>query len=108
MLGIGCILGALFCAKEIIKEKIEPVAPKGTRFDWDAYWKDIENGMPCMEQVRKRERGGYMTTKPLPTPKETIPMVSDIKRYEQDKELYGEETAEFFRKCGFYMHIRKP
>lgn len=51
---------------QIVKEVLEKPAPKGTRFDWDAYWKDIENGIDPMEQVRKCERGDYRTTKPLP------------------------------------------
>lgn len=95
-----------FAAKEIIKEKTEPVAPKGTRFDWDAYWEDVKNGTSCMEQVRKCEHGGYMTTKSLPKPKEIIPKVVDVKRYQHDKQLYGETTAEMWRICGYYMTVR--
>jgi len=101
-------LSALFLGVQIIKEKTEPVVPKGTRFDWDAYWADVEKGMPAMEQVRKRQRGGYMTTKPLPEPKEVIPKVVDMKRYQHDKELYGEAIAEVNRKCGMYMFIKNP
>ena len=101
-------LAAFLSTKEIIKEKTEPVAPKGTRFDWDAYWADVEKGMPAMEQVRKRQRGGYMTTKPLPEPKKVIPKVVDMKRYQHDKELYGEAIAEAWRKNGSYMYIRNP
>lgn len=56
----------ILAVKQIIKEALEKPAPKGTRFDWDAYWKDVENGMSSMDQVRKRQRGGYMTTEPLP------------------------------------------
>lgn len=107
MHGILTALAALFTAKEIIKEKTEPVAPPNTRFDWDAYWADVENGMPAMEQVRKRQRGGYMTTKTLPEPKEVIPKVVDMKRYQHDKALYGEAIAEVNRKNGMYMYIRK-
>ena len=51
---------------QLLKETLEKPAPKGTRFDWDAYWKDIDNGIGAMEQVRKRQRGGYLTTEPLP------------------------------------------
>ena len=51
---------------QIVKEALEKPAPKGTRFDWDAYWKDVENGIGAMEQVRKRQSGGYMTTEPMP------------------------------------------
>lgn len=108
MHGILTALAALFTAKEIIKEKTEPVAPLNTRFDWDAYWADVENGMPAMEQVRKRQRGGYMTTKTLPEPKEVIPKVVDIKRYQHDKKLYGEAFVEFNRKNGMYMFIKNP
>lgn len=108
MHGILAAFAAILSAKEIIKEKTEPVAPKGTRFDWDAYWADVEKGMPAMEQVRKRQCGGYMTTKPLPELKEVIPKVVDMKRYQHDKELYGETIAEAWRKNGSYMYIRNP
>lgn len=102
------IFSTLYLSGQAIKEKTEPVAPKGTRFDWDAYWADVENGMPAMEQVRKRQRGGYMTTKTLPEPKEVIPKVVDMKRYQHDKALYGEAITEVNRKNGMYMYIRNP
>ena len=51
---------------QFIKEAFKKPTPKGTRFDWDAYYKDIDNGIGAMEQVRKRQRGGYNTTKPIP------------------------------------------
>ena len=60
------ILISILSIIQVVKEWREKPAPKGTRFDWDAYWKDVENGMPSIEQVRKRQRGGYMTTEPLP------------------------------------------
>lgn len=106
MLNWFAALATSLAAKEIIKEKTEPVAPKGTRFDWDAYWADVEKGMPAMEQVRKRQRGDYMTTKPIQKPVEVIPQVVDIKRYQNDKALYGEAIAEVNRKCGMYMFIK--
>ena len=62
--------------------------------------------MPAMEQVRKRQRGGYMTAEPLHEPKEVIPKVVDMKRYEHDKKLYGEAIAEVWRKNGSYMYLR--
>ena len=34
-------------------------------FDWDAYWKDIEDGIDIMEQIKKKERGDYWITTPL-------------------------------------------
>ena len=64
MLNLLMIVSIVFTIVELIKEKIEPVAPKGTRFDWDAYWNDVNNGMSTIEQIKKRERGGYLTTKP--------------------------------------------
>lgn len=107
MLNVLTLLSALFAGKEIIKEKTEPVAPRGTRFDWDAYYKDIENGIDPMKQLKKRKAGGYMTTKPKAEPKEVIPGVVDIKRYEYDKKVYGEEFAEAWRKNGSYKYIKK-
>ena len=56
----------------------------------------------------KRQRGGYMTTKPLPEPKEVIPKVVDMKRYQHDKKLYGESITEVNRKNGLYMFIKNP
>lgn len=73
-MNLFAILSMLFTARQIIKEKSEPVAPAGTRFDWDAYWEDVRNGMSSMEQVRKRQRGGYMTTKPVPGQGRELPM----------------------------------
>ena len=58
------LVATLFVGSQIVKEKMEKPAPKGTRFDWDAYYKDIENGMTTVEQIKKRQRGGYNTTKP--------------------------------------------
>lgn len=106
MIDLLAILAACWTIKEVVKEKMEPVAPKGTRFDWDAYQKDIENGIGAMEQVRKCQSGGYMTTAPLPTPA-TINDVVDIKRYQYDKRVYGEAIAEVNRKNGSYKYIIK-
>lgn len=110
MIDLLAILAACLTIKEVVKEKMEPVAPKGTRFDWDAYQKDIENGIGAMEQVRKRQSGGYMTTAPLPTPPASpaaINDVVDIKRYQYDKRVYGEAFAEVNRKNGSYKYIIK-
>ena len=63
------IFGIIAAIVTLVKEALEKPAPKGQRFDWDAYWKDVENGMDSMEQVRKRQRGGYLTTDPLPNTK---------------------------------------
>ena len=61
LFGIGCIL---YCVVQAIKETLEKPAPQGTYFDWDAYWEDVRNGMTSVEQIKKRKRGGYLTTKP--------------------------------------------
>lgn len=106
MLSWFTVFAIIFAVIEVIKEKCEPVAPKGTRFDWDAYWADIDNGMSDMEQVRKRQRGGYMTTEQLPKPVEVIPNVIDMKRYQHDKKVYGELLTEVNRKNGMYMFIK--
>ena len=99
-------IATIFAAREVIKERCEPVAPKGTRFDWEAYWADVDRGMSAMEQVKKRQSGGYTTTKPIQKPTEVIPQVVDIKRYEHDKKLYGEAITEVNRKCGMYMFVK--
>ena len=106
MLDFFTAFAAILAAKEVVKEKVEPVATKGTRFDWDTYWADVKNGMPIVEQVKKRQSGGYMTTKPLPEPKEVIPKVVDMKRYQHDKKLYGEAIVEVNRKLGMYMFVK--
>lgn len=64
MINILFVIAAIFAIKQIIKEAAEKPAPKDTRFDWDAYWKDVENGMPTTEQIKKRQNGGYYTTRP--------------------------------------------
>lgn len=97
LIGLGCTVGGL------IKEAAEPTVPKGIYFDWDAYWKDIENGMGIQEQIKKRQRGGYMTN----NPKYAYDALNDVERYERDKAKYGVETAESWRKQGHYKIISK-
>ena len=99
-------LATLFAAREVIKEKSEPVAPEGIHFDWDEYWADVNSGMTTIEQVKKRQSGGYMTTKSIKKPIEIIPKVIDIKRYNHDKKLYGESITEVNRKLGMYMFVK--
>jgi antirestriction protein len=53
----------MFTAKELIKEKMEPVAPRGKVFDWDAYSRDVKNGISLTESNRKIANGEYMVTK---------------------------------------------
>lgn len=61
-MGFLAFLSAVFLGTKIVKEAVEPVAPS-TRFDWDAYWEDIDKGISIQEQLRKRAKGGYNTSK---------------------------------------------
>ena len=106
MFGALIVISVIWAIVEVTKEAMEKPTPPETRFDWDAYWEDIGK-IPMMEQIKKRERGKYNTTKPLskedPTP---LPFeyVSDYMRgqYEKDKEIYGEKLTEQFKKWGTY------
>lgn len=100
MFDILTVFAILLAIKEIVEEKAEKPAPKGTRFDWGAYWKDVENGVTTMEQVKKSECGGYNTTMPILD-------VVDVERYEHDKKVYGEDTAEGWKQRGYYKFKRK-
>jgi hypothetical protein len=108
-LGLLSILSSICTAKEYSKEKAEKPAPKGTRFDWDAYYKDIENGINVMDQVHKCERGEYYTTKPADPKWWELPIdtVVDVERYEHDRKTYGEDLANMYKKIGSYRQIRK-
>ena len=103
MFGLLAIISTLFTITQLVKETTEKPAPKGTRFDWDAYNRDIANGMDCMTQLKKRKAGGYMTTTPLPE-NPPIDRVVDVERYERDKKLYGEDLTELHRKAGDYNY----
>ena len=63
MFDLLTIVSSIFTVKELIKEKTEPVYPRGTYFDWDEYRADVENGMSIIEQNKKNKRGGYLKTK---------------------------------------------
>lgn len=106
MLRKGGMLAILYCLGEWIKEKTEPTTPANVRFDWDAYRKDIENGIGAMEQIKKRERGDYYTTKPL-THGENLEDVLDVERYRHDLKVFGESLTEGWRKNGMYKYIKK-
>ena len=109
MFDLIAIISTIFSIKEIINEKTEPVTPKCVRFDWDAYWNDVRNGMSTTEQIKKRERGGYMTVKPEPPKWYELPIdtIIDIDQYKQDKESWGVEYAEYRRNKGAYRVISK-
>lgn len=107
MFNLLFIIGAVLAIVQLLKEAFEKPAPKGTHFDWDAYWEDIKNGIGAMEQVKKCERGDYMTTKPAPKYWYELPMrtVVDVKRYEYDKKTCGEWYAELQRDNGAYRTV---
>ncbi len=98
------LISAFITTKNIVKEKIEPAPPKGTRFDWDAYYADIRNGIKIEDQMKKLKRCGYDTTKPEPKKNNLL----DRKRYEYDKRVYGKTIASIRRKNGTYRHIVSP
>lgn len=110
MAGSFGVIGIIIVVYHLVKEKLEKPAPEGTRFDWDAYWKDVHNGISCMAQIKKQERGGYWTTEPLPEKRvidAPIPDdVVDVETYKHDREIFGEENVEKFRKCGLYSHMK--
>ena len=128
MFNIITLLATAVAGTKIVKEKLEPTVPAGTRFDWDAYWEDIRNGMDCQTQIKKQQRGGYNTTAPKKPEKRQltfnewrainearrkeadrmqVPMdaIVDVERYKKACEKYGKEEAEINRKNGYYRYI---
>ena len=109
-LGVLVIFAIVYLGYKLLKEKFEKPLPKGSHKDWDAYWADIrEDKMTMMEIIKKEERGGYMTTKPKPTPWYELPpeTIVDVERYEFDKKKWGEAMAESWRKSGAYRTVVK-
>lgn len=102
------LLGLIGIVSELISASRVESLPKGTRFDWEAYWKDIENGMDSQTQLKKRKKGGYYTTKPAQPKWWELPLdiIIDTERYEYDKRVIGEEYAEYSRKHGGYRQIK--
>lgn len=100
LLAAGFLVYTAF--KKITRKKI----PKGARFDWDAYWKDVREGLTTQEQLKKKENLEYWTTKPESPKWYELPLdtVADVERYEQDKALYPKE-AERKRKLGAYRQV---
>lgn len=102
LLAAGFLVYTAF--KKITRKKI----PKGARFDWDAYWKDVREGLTTQEQLKKKENLEYWTTKPESPKWYELPLdtVADVERYEQDKAL-SPRLAEQWRKTGHYRYIDK-
>ena len=68
----GAIFGGGYIAKElakdIVSEALKKPAPPNTRFDDEAYWRDIKNpNISHKEILRKHKKGLYRTTAPKPT-----------------------------------------
>lgn len=103
MWGFLALVSLAIVGIQFVKEKAAPAAPKGQRYDWDAYWEDVGNGMPIEEQIKKSKRGGYNTTEPKKEWYELpIETVVDQDRYEFDKEKFGDWYVEMNRKKGSY------
>lgn len=100
---VGIILSLLHITSGVLRDKFESDATVNQRFDSDVYWQDVEKGIRTVEQLKKRQSGAYLTTKPQPKSASTF----DSERYEHDKALYGEEIARIWKKNGSYNYIRK-
>ena len=107
MFDLSFVVALLFTIKELIKEKFGHTTYSGTRFDWDAYYNDINNGIPSVEQVKRRQQGAYQTIEPLPNKSIPDNGIVDVDRYEYDKREYGDYIAESWRKSGHYRYIKK-
>ena len=102
-------ISTLFVATKVVSEALEKPAPKGTRFDWDAYYKDIENGMDFKTRLRKRQKGGYNTTEPaVPVPDHPTEDIVDIARYAYDLKTQGAHYVELGRSIGSYREVKAP
>lgn len=88
---------------------IERPCPKGYVFDTVKSIQDLASGISKWEYLRRKNRGDYWITQEEYDerihPKEVIPGVVDIDRYNHDKEKYGEFFAEHRRQCSDYKCI---
>lgn len=110
MFGILTVFAIIYLAYKLLKEKFEKPLPKGSHKDWNAYWADIrDDKLTQMEIIKKEARGGYMTTKPEPTPWYKLPpdTVVDVERYEFDKSKWPAEMVEQWKQCGYYRTVYK-
>lgn len=99
MFNLFALVNSLFVTKEVVKETLEPVAPPEQRFDWDAYYNDINSGITPIEQVRKRQRGGYNTCESVSSKKTLYDF--QYEKYLKDKADYP-EYAEAKNQMGAY------
>ena len=108
MFGALTAVAIILLIWQIVCEKIKPVFSNGVYFDSDLYWADVRSGVSAVSQLKKREYGGYWSTKPMPPKPLELPLdtIIDIKRYLHDKALYP-HYAEQKRKNGGYRYIQK-
>ena len=79
--------------------------PPNSRFDYEAYHKDIREGVPRSVIDRKMKKLEYYTTKPKP-PKPPKDAIVDVEHYEYDVKRYGKKYAESMREMGIYRYRR--
>ena len=108
---IGFIVILIFA---LVPGLIEKPCPKGYVHNDLKAAKDLASGISKWEYLRRKNRGDYwITNKEYMeqfTPKEVIPGVVDIDRYNYDKEKYGKlEHGDLILerrvKFGSYRHI---
>jgi hypothetical protein len=110
MFGLLGVVSIAFTIAQLVKENRDKHRhiPPNHRFDYEAHWEDIRNGMSLEARMEKDRRGGYYTTKPEPVPWYKLPpdTVVDTARYERDKKELGEGVTELQRRAGHYRYIK--
>lgn len=94
----------------VYKVASEKPCPPDHRYDMEKEYEDIRNGVSFEERDKKRKSGEYWTHKDdieARKPKEVIPGVVDIERYNRDVRDFGLEYTELLRSAGEYKYIRK-
>lgn len=99
MIKIGLVVSILVILYCIIRDLTESPAEENLRFDWDAYNRDIQNGVDSKMQIQKLRSGAYQTTAPY--------TVIDLERYYYDLNIYGKEFVDRKKRDGEYSFICK-
>lgn len=99
MIRICLILAMLLFMYCLLRDFLEPPAEENLRFDWEAYNRDIQDGVDCQTQMAKLKNGAYMTSEPC--------KVIDLERYYYDLKVYGREVVERKRRDGEYTFVCK-
>ena len=63
------IIAILIIIYFVVKENMPSKMPPNAYFDWDEYYRDIDNGMDCMTQLRKEQNYGYYKSRDTHPPK---------------------------------------